>query len=96
MRQGIGEPYTNIMEEIYSGGTATIKLHQKSEKIPIKKELKQCDTTSPKLFTACLEEVFKKLYWEDIGININGEHLNNLKCSDDTVLLSELEDKTRG
>ncbi len=29
--------------------------------------VRQGDTISPKLFTACLEEIFKKLEWDDIG-----------------------------
>ena len=34
-RQGVDEPYIKILEDIYRGSTATIKLHQKSEKILI-------------------------------------------------------------
>ena len=41
------------------------------------------------MFTACLEEVFKNLDWEDKGICIEGEYLNNLRFADDIVLFSD-------
>ncbi|KAK8765934.1 hypothetical protein V5799_007282 [Amblyomma americanum] len=40
------------------------------------------------LFTACLQEVFRGLNWEQLGIRINGEYLNNLRFADDIALLS--------
>ena len=90
-RQGIDEPYIRVLEDIYRDSTTTIKLHKKSEKIPIKKGVRQGDTISPKLFTACLEEIFKKLEWENIGMKVDGEYLNNLRFADDIVLLSDCE-----
>ncbi len=41
---------------------------------------------------ACLEEVFRNLRWDDLGIKIDGEYLN-LRIADDIVLLSESEGK---
>ena len=87
--QGVEETYVQVLEDIYSNGTATIMLHKESEKIPIKKGVRQGDTISPKLFTACLEDIFRNLDWDNKGININGEHLNNLRFADDIVLFSE-------
>ncbi len=81
------------MEDIYRDGIATIKLHEKSNKIPIKKGVRQGDIISLKLFKECLKEVFKNLEWEDIGVKNDGEHLNNLRFANDIVLLSESEDK---
>ncbi len=46
------------------------------------------DTISNKLFTEWLEEIFKKLEWDDIGFTIDGEDLNSLRYADDIVLLS--------
>ena len=88
-KQGIDETYVRTLEDIYTGSTAVIKLHKDSKKIPIEKGVRQGDTISPKLFTACLKEVFKNLEWENVGININGEYLNNLRFADDIVLFSE-------
>ena len=41
-------------------------------------------TLSSELFTVVFEEVFKNLEWEEAGIQINGEYLNNLKFADDS------------
>lgn len=87
--QGIEEAYVRTLDHIYEGSTATIKLHKTSDKVPIEKGVRQGDTISPKLFTAVLEEIFRKLNWEKKGININGEKLNNLRFADDIVLTSE-------
>ena len=87
--QGIEERYVKLLEDIYRGSTATIKLHKTSDKIPIKKGVRQGDTISPKLFTACLEEIFKKLNWEGRGIKVDGEYLNNLRFADDIVIVCE-------
>ncbi len=35
-----------------------------------------------------LEEIFKKLEWDDMGLKVDGEYLNNLTFADDIVLLS--------
>ena len=59
--QGIDEAYINIMEEIYSGSTATVVLHKESDRIPIKNGVRQGDTISTMLFAACLQEVFRVL-----------------------------------
>jgi len=78
----------NITNAIYQNSTSVIRLHQDSEKFKIKKGVRQGDTISPKLFTACLEEIFKQLEWEDKGINIDGEQLTHLRFADDIVLIS--------
>ncbi|XP_069982960.1 uncharacterized protein [Penaeus vannamei] len=52
-------------------------------------EVKAGDTVPPKLFTACLEEIFTKLEWNRKAINMGHEYLNNLRLPDDIVLFSE-------
>ena len=91
--QGVDEVYINILEEIYRGSTATIVLHKESNRIPIKKGVRQGDTISPMLFTACLQEVIRSLEWEQLGIRVNGEYLSNLRFADDVALLSNLENE---
>ena len=91
--QGVDEHYVRILEDIYNGSTATIVLHKESSKIPIRKGVRQGDTISPMLFTACLQEVFRTLDWEQVGVRVNGEYLSNLRFADDVALLSNSGDE---
>ena len=59
-----------------------------TEKIPIKRGVRQGDTISPKLFTLALEGVFKNMSWDEKGINIDSTYLNHLRFADDIVLIS--------
>ena len=70
--QNINKTYVETLKFIYSNATSTFKLHNNSNKVPIRKGVRQGDTISPKLFTAVLEDIFRNLNWEDKGINING------------------------
>ena len=87
--QGVEEVYVRTLENIYEGSTATIRLHKLSDKIPLGKGIRQGDTISPKLFTSVLEEIFRKLDWEEKGIRMDGEYLSNLRFADDIILTSE-------
>ena len=91
--QGINKTYIKLLENIYVKGTAVVRLHKDTEKIKIGKGVRQGDTISPKLFTACLEGIFRRLSWENKGINIDGENLNHLRFADDIVLISENPDE---
>ena len=66
-----------------------MRLHKDTEKIKIGKGVRQGDTYSPKLFTACLEAIFRKLSWESKGINIDGEHIKHLRFADNIALISD-------
>jgi hypothetical protein len=48
--------------------------------------VRQGDTLSPKIFTAAVEDIFKKAELEERGININGEMLTDLRFADDVAL----------
>lgn len=78
------------MEDIYKGCTG----RKKSKKSPIGNGVRQGDTMTPKLFTACLEGVFRKLEWEKSGIRVNGEYLSHLRFAD-IILFSESEQLQR-
>ena len=79
----VNEKYIQVLKFIYQNSTAVFKLHEKTNKIKIAKGVRQGDTISPKLFTASLESIFRKTNWEGIGINIDGEYMNNLRFADD-------------
>ena len=59
------------------------------EKIRIKRGVRQGDTISPKLFTATLESMFRRLNWENKGLKIDGEFLSNLRFADDMFLCTK-------
>lgn len=43
----------------------------------------------PKVFNQALKDIFKKLWWDKKGIDINGESLNYLTYPDDIVLITD-------
>ena len=72
--QGIKDLYIEILKDIYTDSSVTVRLHKESEKIRIKRGVRQEDTISPKLFTATLplESIFRRLNWENKGVKIDG------------------------
>ncbi|KAG1709760.1 Multiple drug resistance-associated protein-like transporter 1 [Nymphon striatum] len=87
--QNISPAYIRMLDQIFGLGTSNIKLHTNTNKIRLEKGVRQGDSISPKLFTACLENVFIGLNWTSKGIPINGDRLTNLRFADDVVLFSE-------
>ena len=73
----------------YTDSSVTVHLHKESEKIRIKRGVRQGDTISPKLFTATLESIFRRLNWENKGVKIDGEFLSNLRFADGIFLCTE-------
>ena len=67
-----------------------LHLHKESGKIRIKRGVRQGDTISPKLFTATLESIFRRLNWDNKGMKIDGKFLSNLRVVDDKFLCTEI------
>ncbi|KAG1670086.1 Exosome complex component MTR3 [Nymphon striatum] len=88
-RRSILSAFRLMLDQIFGLGTSNIKLHTNTNKIRLEKGVRQGDSISPKLFTACLENVFRGLNWTSKGIPINGDRLTNLRFADDVVLFSE-------
>ena len=85
--QGIEDVYIEIMKDIFTDSSVTVHLHKESEKIRIKRGVRSpCLTISPKLFTATLESILRRLNWEN---KIDGEFLSNLRFADDIFLCTE-------
>ena len=85
----INETYVKVLQHIYSQTTARIHLDKLvSDEFPINRGVRQGGPFSPKLFTAVMEEVFKKADISE-GINFDGENFTNLKFVDDVVLFNE-------
>ena len=87
--QGIDYVYIEILKDIYTDSSVTVHLHKGSEKVRTKRGVRQGDTISPKLFTATLESVFRRLNRENKGVKIDGEFLSNLRFADDIFLCTE-------
>ena len=66
-----------------------VHLHKETEKIRIKRGVRQGDTIPPKLLTAPLESIFRRLYWENKGVKIDRELLSNLCFAVDIYLCTE-------
>ena len=75
---------------MYTNLEARIITDRIGEYLVIGKGVKQGhDPLSALLFICPLEQIFKKLNWDDEGILVNGERLNNLWFSDDIVLITD-------
>ena len=78
------------VKNIYSG--TAVKLV--STEFQIHRGVRQGDPLSPKLFTAVMEEVFKKAEISE-GVNVDGENLSNLRFADRRCA-SKWNNKTNG
>ena len=85
----VKEDYVQIIENIYFNATARIHIDgMESEPFPIKRGVRQGDPISPKLFTAAIEDIFRKAELTD-GIDMDGETLTDLRFADDVALLTK-------
>ena len=83
----MSKQYIEIIKSIYTNTSATIHNDKDTTEIKILKGVRQGDTISPKLFTAGLQEIFKRVEWSEDGVNVNGTKLNHLRFADDIVLI---------
>ena len=86
--QGVDPVYVNVLKHIYKQAKSFIRLHKDSKPFQVIRGVRQGDTSSPKLFTACLEKVFRKLNWSRRGILIDGEYLSHLRFADDIIIFT--------
>ena len=94
-KSNINETHINIIQSICSQAAARIHLDKLvSYEFSINTGVRQGDPLSPKLFTAVMEEVFKKADISE-GINVDGENLTNLKFADDAALFNEKKRKEK-
>ena len=80
--------YVNVLKHIYKQAKSFIRLHKDSKPFQVSRGVRQGDTSSPKLFTVCLEKVFRKLNWSRRGILIDGEYLSHLRFADDIIIFT--------
>uniref|UniRef100_A0A914URA7 Reverse transcriptase domain-containing protein n=1 Tax=Plectus sambesii TaxID=2011161 RepID=A0A914URA7_9BILA len=87
-RQGFDNDYIALLQELSNDCTTDITLFYKLLRIPIGQGVRQGDTISPKLFTACLEDVFQQMELTG-GLNIDGQKLTHLRFAEDIVLIGD-------
>ena len=88
-KTNVNETYINILQNRYYQATARVHLDKLvTPEFPVHRGVRQGDPLSPKLFTAVMEEVFKKADISE-GVNVDGENLTNLRFADDVALFNE-------
>ena len=90
---GIEDAYIEILKYLYTDSSVAVHLQKQSEKIRIQRGVRQGDNIPPKLFTATLESICRRLNWENKGVKIDGEFLSNLRFADDIFLRTETPQK---
>ena len=99
--------YIEILKDIYTDCSETVHLHKESEKIRIKRGVRQGAPSHP----SCSRQhwrayLFRRLNWEHKGVKIDGEFLSNRRFVDDIFqctetpqelqqMLQELSDESR-
>ena len=68
----------------------TVHLHKESNKINIRRRVRQGDTISPKLFTAPFERIFRRLTWETTGLKIDGDYFSHRRFADDWLTCANI------
>ena len=74
-RTGREDVYIELLKEIYTNISMTIHLQKESNKINIKRGVRQGDTILPELFTTALESIFRRLTREARCLKTDGKYL---------------------
>ncbi|EYC45304.1 hypothetical protein Y032_0432g1349 [Ancylostoma ceylanicum] len=85
--QGVPTQYIRIFRELYCIFTTRISPFFDDITIDVRRGVRQGDTVSPKLFTATLEDVMRRLEWDNMGVRVDGRLLHHLRFADDIVLI---------
>ena len=73
--QSIDEAYIKMIKDADTKSTAQIPTDMLGRKLDTNKVVEEGDTLSPNLFTAAMQEIFKRGDFEAKGIKIQGESL---------------------
>ncbi|GBP85105.1 Retrovirus-related Pol polyprotein from type-2 retrotransposable element R2DM; Endonuclease [Eumeta japonica] len=96
VEQGVEYKCIRLIRNVYNHSTTRIQLEKKGVPFKVRKGVRQGDPLSPKLFSAILESIFRRLNWKELGINVDGTLLTHLRFADDIVLFAKiLEDITK-
>ena len=78
--------YFELLKKVYTKGSTIVHLHKEGNKINIKRGVRHGNTISPKLITAALELLFRRLTWETRGLKRDGEYLSHIRFADDILI----------
>ncbi|EYC35977.1 hypothetical protein Y032_0951g3182 [Ancylostoma ceylanicum] len=53
--------------------------------IDVRREVRPGDTVLPKLSSAILEDVMRRLEWDNMGVQVDDRQLDHLRFADDTI-----------
>ncbi|EYC35188.1 hypothetical protein Y032_1123g3637 [Ancylostoma ceylanicum] len=86
--EGVPTQYIWIFRELYSNFMTRTSPFYDDITIDVRRGVRQGDTASPKLFTATLEDVMRRLEWDNMGVRVDGRLLHHLRFADDIVLIT--------
>ena len=95
---GIPDHLTCLLRNLYAGQEATVKTgHGMTDWFQIGKGIFQGCILSPCLFNLYAEYIMRNtgLKEAQAGIKIAGRNINNLRYSDDTILMAESEEELK-
>lgn len=70
--------YVEVLRSLYKAASMSVQVqYHKTKPIQLLIGVRQGDVISPKLFSNTLEDVFKTLDWNGLGINVNGIYLSH-------------------
>ena len=95
---------TCLLRNLYAGQEATVRTgHGTTDWFQIRKGVRQGCMLSPCLFNLYAEYIMRNAGLDEAqaGIQISGRNINNLRCADDTTLMSDsveehLDESERG
>ena len=92
---GVLDKEINIFKNLYLQQKATVRYeNETSEEITIKQGVRQGCILSPSLFNVYTEYLIREALEDrkgNLGININGQNITNIRYADDTIILAESE-----
>ena len=95
---GIPDHLTCLLRKLYAGQEATVRTgHGTTDWFEIGKGVRQSCILSPCLFNFYAEYIMRNAGLEETqtGIKITGRNINNLRYTDDTIFLTENEEKLK-
>ena len=95
---GIPDHLVSLLRNLYAGQEATVRTeHGTTDWFQIGKGVRQGCILSPCLFNLYAEHIMRNAGLEEAqaGIKIAGRNINNLRCADDTILMTESEEELK-